>query len=277
MDVSLELYRRGASKPYLVWIWECKDYRHRVPVDDVEEFHTKLEQIGLHKTKGTIVCRNGFQASTIRVAEAYGISLARILPDGSIIRLMEAAVEPAILRESVIFGLTEPDTEQLTTTVYGLSSSGKGVTNISDLIALEIKWEMEYIAWQEDKMRCTPDMVEFKSADGEIYVKKTDCLLTEHWRRKHNARAKTEWMPQVGRPWLEDPDIESMVSVVPGPEWNKVDTVWAVPSSDAAREEAVLIQRFVSATRMADYRSIRARLSQAGYPESALDAVSPPG
>lgn len=39
MDVSLELDRRGAGEPYLVWIWECKDYHHRVPVDDVEEFH----------------------------------------------------------------------------------------------------------------------------------------------------------------------------------------------------------------------------------------------
>jgi hypothetical protein len=138
MDVSVELYRQGATDPYLVWIWECKDYQHRVPVDDVEEFHTKLEQIGLHKTKGTIVCRNGFQESAVRVAEAYGISLARILPDGSIVRLMEAEVEPTISKDFVVFGLTQPDTEQLTTIVYGLSSSGKGVTEIGDLIGLEI-------------------------------------------------------------------------------------------------------------------------------------------
>jgi hypothetical protein len=138
MDVSLELYRQGATEPYLVWIWECKDYQHRVPVDDVEEFHTKLEQIGLHKAKGTIVCRNGFQEGAARVAEAYGISLVRILPDGSVIRLIEAEVEATISKVSAVFGLTQPHTEQLTTMVYGLSSSGKGVTDIRDLIALEI-------------------------------------------------------------------------------------------------------------------------------------------
>jgi len=138
MDVSVELYRRGATEPYLVWIWECKDYQHRVPVDDVEEFHTKLEQIGLHKTKGTVVSRNGFQESAVKVAEAYGIGLARILPDGSVIRLIEAYVEPTVSREFVVFGLTQPDTTQLTTMFYGLSSSGRGVTEVRHLIALEV-------------------------------------------------------------------------------------------------------------------------------------------
>lgn len=138
MDVSVELYRRSATEPYLVWILECKDYQHRVPVDDVEEFHTKLEQIGLHKTKGTVVCRNGFQKSAVKVAMAYGIGLIRILPDGSVIRLMEAEVEATISRDFVVFGLTQPDTEQLTTMVYGLSSSGRGVTDIGDLITLEL-------------------------------------------------------------------------------------------------------------------------------------------
>jgi hypothetical protein len=98
----------------------------------------KLEQIGLHKTKGTVVSRSGFQESAVRVAEAYGISLVRILPDRSVIRLMEAEVEPPVSREFVMFGLTQPDTAQLTTMVYGLSSLGKGVTDIGDLIALEV-------------------------------------------------------------------------------------------------------------------------------------------
>jgi len=45
MDVSLELYRRDVKEPFFVWVWECKDYGRSVPVDDIEEFHAKLEQI----------------------------------------------------------------------------------------------------------------------------------------------------------------------------------------------------------------------------------------
>ena len=68
IDVSLELFRPDADESYFVWAWECKDYQNSVPVDDIEEFHSKLEQIGLHKTKGTVACRHGFQRSAISFA-----------------------------------------------------------------------------------------------------------------------------------------------------------------------------------------------------------------
>jgi hypothetical protein len=38
-----------------VWVFECKDYTGRVPVDDGEEFHAKLQQSGEDNTKGTFV------------------------------------------------------------------------------------------------------------------------------------------------------------------------------------------------------------------------------
>ncbi len=44
-DFSGELFRKDATDPFLVWGWECKDYSYKVPVDDVEEYHPKLEQI----------------------------------------------------------------------------------------------------------------------------------------------------------------------------------------------------------------------------------------
>ena len=135
-DVSVEVSREVGVEPYLIWIWECKDYQGQVPVGDVEEFHGKLEQIGLHKTKGTIACRNGFQKSARSYAEAMGIGLARILPSGSIIRLLEAVRK--VTKEHIVFGLTEPETKRIESMFYGLSSSGRGVIDIGDLIAVEI-------------------------------------------------------------------------------------------------------------------------------------------
>ena len=54
-DVSIEVSRRTAAEPYWIWIWECKNYNHTVPVNDVEEFHSKLSQVGANRTKGTMI------------------------------------------------------------------------------------------------------------------------------------------------------------------------------------------------------------------------------
>jgi hypothetical protein len=136
VDVALEIYREPGLSPYLVWVWECKDYKRLVPVDDVEEFHGKLEQLGVHRTKGTIICRNGFQKGALTIAKHWGIGLARLLPDGSIIRLLEAFQTPT--KASVEFGLVEPDTRKLTTMFYGLTTGGDPMNSIQELVRSEL-------------------------------------------------------------------------------------------------------------------------------------------
>lgn len=53
---------------------ECKSYNHRVPVDDVEEFHSKLDDIGAQK--GIMVTTLGFQNGAIKAARGRRIALA---------------------------------------------------------------------------------------------------------------------------------------------------------------------------------------------------------
>src|ERR687884_980002 len=60
-DISIEIYMPNASMPHIIWVWECKDYAEPAPVRVAEEFHSKLEQIGADRTKGTLVTKNGFQ------------------------------------------------------------------------------------------------------------------------------------------------------------------------------------------------------------------------
>lgn len=55
---------------------ECKCYSHRVSVDDVEEFITKLNDIGAHK--GVMVTTVGYQEGTVNTAKGYGVALALI-------------------------------------------------------------------------------------------------------------------------------------------------------------------------------------------------------
>jgi hypothetical protein len=84
-DISIELYLKSPSDPSLIWVFECKDYKkERVPVDDVEEFHAKLEQIGQDKTKGTIITNGALEGSAVDYAKAKGIGLIRLLPDDQI-------------------------------------------------------------------------------------------------------------------------------------------------------------------------------------------------
>ena len=71
IDVSFDYDIAGANLLFLV---ECKCYGHSVPVDDVEEFHSKIDDIGAHK--GIMVTTVGFQEGAVKTARGRGIALA---------------------------------------------------------------------------------------------------------------------------------------------------------------------------------------------------------
>jgi hypothetical protein len=71
VDVSFNYNVAGADLLFLV---ECKCYASHVPVDAVEEFHSKIDDIGAHK--GIMVTTVGYQEGAIKVAKGRGIALA---------------------------------------------------------------------------------------------------------------------------------------------------------------------------------------------------------
>jgi hypothetical protein len=71
VDISFETSIAGAR---LLCLVECKCYRKSVSVNEVEEFHSKLDDIGAHK--GIMVTTIGFQDGAVKVAEGRGIVLA---------------------------------------------------------------------------------------------------------------------------------------------------------------------------------------------------------
>jgi hypothetical protein len=73
VDVSFEMDYSGFTA---LWLVECKLYSQKVEVGDIEEFHTKIDDIGAHK--GIVFSTIGFQAGAIQTATAYGIGLARL-------------------------------------------------------------------------------------------------------------------------------------------------------------------------------------------------------
>lgn len=87
VDISIEkhLGNKEVVPPSLIIILECKDYKGFISVSEIEEFHSKLQQIGADNTKGIFVTRNGaFQKSALNYAKSKGIGLIRIMPDNQV-------------------------------------------------------------------------------------------------------------------------------------------------------------------------------------------------
>lgn len=76
-DVSIEVTLPGQSKYSLLILFECKNYNHSVPVDDLEEFFSKIQQISGANTKGIVVTTSSFQSGAVTFANSKGIGLLR--------------------------------------------------------------------------------------------------------------------------------------------------------------------------------------------------------
>jgi hypothetical protein len=77
-DASIEWQPPEAESPGLIWLWECKSYPNRkVTIDELEEFDSKIQQVGAHK--GTVVTRKGFQEGAKAFAKTRRIMLMTLV------------------------------------------------------------------------------------------------------------------------------------------------------------------------------------------------------
>lgn len=108
IEIAIEAFRRDASEPFLIWLWECKHKVNReVEVGDVRELHSKIQEIGVSRASGSIVTTLGFQSGAINLAESLGISLFRL--EKRLVAITKYAEgEPKTLRE-VIFSVESFD------------------------------------------------------------------------------------------------------------------------------------------------------------------------
>jgi Zn-dependent peptidase ImmA (M78 family) len=82
-DVSIEITFPGQGTYSLLVLMECKNYDHRVPVDDVEELFAKSQQISPSNTKLIVVSTNSFQEGAFKFARSKGMGLLRYFdPEG---------------------------------------------------------------------------------------------------------------------------------------------------------------------------------------------------
>lgn len=128
-------------------------------------------------------------------------------------------------------------------------------------------------------MHSTPGNIAFDNT-RYVYIREMNHhAVVRYWVAKHKAQKMVEKVPQLGvYSELFDP-AEEPGGFINGssPKYKETYVVWAVPSSTTfAYHEAKHIESLLSAGSAQDYKSSRHALSQAGYPDSALDAVPAP-
>lgn len=78
VDISIETYLKGAEKYSFLIVIECKNYKGKIPVNDIRELGSVLNEIGEHNTKGILISNSAFQKGTIEFAKSTKIGLGRI-------------------------------------------------------------------------------------------------------------------------------------------------------------------------------------------------------
>lgn len=76
-DISIEIYLPEQEKYSVLVLIECKNYNHKVPVDDVEEFYAKTQQISGANIKAIVASTNSYQDGTFKFSRSKGIGLLR--------------------------------------------------------------------------------------------------------------------------------------------------------------------------------------------------------
>lgn len=76
-DLAIELWPPNASRYSMLYLVECKNYSHKVPVDDIEEFVAKISQIGGVNNKGIFITNSFLQKSALNYAESQGLMLIK--------------------------------------------------------------------------------------------------------------------------------------------------------------------------------------------------------
>ena len=77
-DITIESYLPDADEYSHLIVFECKNLNKNVSVDDIEEFESKLRQVGEHNTKGVLVSSKGFAKNTVNIAKSLKIGLIRV-------------------------------------------------------------------------------------------------------------------------------------------------------------------------------------------------------
>lgn len=77
-DITIETFLDGADNYSTLTIFECKNLKKKVSVDDIEEFNSKISEVGEHNTKGIIITSSHLQEGAYNYAVSQKLGIARL-------------------------------------------------------------------------------------------------------------------------------------------------------------------------------------------------------
>lgn len=72
-DLTIEIWPPGADRYIMIYIIECKNYNHRVPINKVEDFHSKIGQVSGVNAKGIFITNSPLQEAAFNFAKNKGM------------------------------------------------------------------------------------------------------------------------------------------------------------------------------------------------------------
>lgn len=167
VDISVESYSEGATEWSLLLVIECKDYQKSIPVDEIEEFVAKLDQITGKNVKGVFISRSNYQKSAIEYARSKGIALVRMLHENQvewILRRTPSAIsitkKKEFLDNEIIEALTVYDFKGESEFLFGCvnNTNSTSITEIlNNLIGKENKSIFQKLEDESSITQNTPD------------------------------------------------------------------------------------------------------------------------
>lgn len=132
IETSINDNKNNPTNYSLLTVFECKNYSQKsISAEEIEEFSSKLNQVGESNTKGILVTNinTNFQSATIEFAKSKGIGLLRITnkeeTEWTLYRLNKSNFE--------VDSLVNPDQDINTFNIYGLLDN-KEYNSLADIL-----------------------------------------------------------------------------------------------------------------------------------------------
>jgi len=69
-DLTIEVWAPGAPKYSMIYIFECKNYKHRVPIGQIKKFHSDITETHGVNAKGILISSSPLEKGAFEFAEA---------------------------------------------------------------------------------------------------------------------------------------------------------------------------------------------------------------
>ncbi|MBK6265340.1 ImmA/IrrE family metallo-endopeptidase [Marivirga sp. S37H4] len=139
-DITVEVWPPGANKPSFTYFIECKNYGKTIPVDDVEEFYTKVCQVSGLNVKAILIANAPLQQGGYNFAKNKGIMFVQsgtsdnfniVLYNSNVNHLLKIPLVNSTIENEVITEATLPLEELIDNVILSSFQKIENINHVS--------------------------------------------------------------------------------------------------------------------------------------------------